>query len=270
MKSILSLNDGNLVYRTIGKRHAETIFFCHSLGANQSLWDRQIEQLSDSYHIVSCDLRGHGESDIFTTPYSIEIFARDILTLLDHLDIFSFHFVGLSLGSMIGLWLSSNSSNRVKRLVLAGASAKVLDSTAFEKRINHIKIHGLDSMFNELDARWYADGFPTMHPSIVKEIHTMVAKTPIEGYIAATIAVRDFDIKDRLSDIKAPLLLITGAEDKATPLSEAKLIAKTCANAKLITIENASHLALVEKPYEFDTALLNFFSYVDEQPHKNN
>ena len=98
----------------------------------------------------------------------------------------------------------------------------------------------------------------------------MVAKTPIEGYIAATIAVRDFDIKDRLSDIKAPLLLITGAEDKATPLSEAKLIAETCANAKLITIENASHLALVEKPYEFDTALLNFFSYVDEQPHKNN
>ena len=171
---------------------------------------------------------------------------------------------------MIGLWLSSNSSNRVKRLVLAGASAKVLDSTAFEKRINHIKIHGLDSMFNELDARWYADGFPTMHPSIVKEIHTMVAKTPIEGYIAATIAVRDFDITDRLSDIKAPLLLITGAEDKATPLSEAKLIAETCANAKLITIENASHLALVEKPYEFDTALLNFFSYVDEQPHKNN
>ena len=175
-------------------------------------------------------------------------FSQETFLLLDHLDIFSFHFVGLSLGSMIGLWLSSNSSNRVKRLVLAGASAKVLDSTAFEKRINHIKIHGLDSMFNELDARWYADGFPTMHPSIVKEIHTMVAKTPIDGYIAATIAVRDFDITDRLSDIKAPLLLITGAEDKATPLSEAKLIAETCANAKLITIENASHLALVENP----------------------
>ena len=77
MKSILSLSNGNLVYRTVGKPHAETIFFCHSLGANQSLWDRQIEQLSDSYHIVSCDLRGHGESDIFTTPYSIEILAKD-------------------------------------------------------------------------------------------------------------------------------------------------------------------------------------------------
>ena len=171
---------------------------------------------------------------------------------------------------MIGLWLSSHSSNRVKRLVLAGASARVLDSTAFEKRISHIKIHGLESMFTELDARWYADGFPAMHPSIVKEIRTMVSKTPIDGYIAATIAVRDFDITDRLSNIKAPLLLITGAEDKATPLSEAKIISETCANAKLITIENASHLAIVEKPDEFDTALLNFFSNVDEQPLKGN
>ena len=70
--------------------------------------------------------------------------------------------------------------------------------------------------------------------------------------------------------IKAPLLLITGAEDKATPLSEAKLISDTCANAKLITIENASHLAIVEKPDEFDTALLNFFSNVDERLHKDN
>ena len=82
--------------------------------------------------------------------------------------------------------------------------------------------------------------------------------------------MRDFDITDRLSDIKAPLLLITGAEDKATPLSEAKLISDTCANAKLITIENASHLAMVEKPHEFDSALLNFFSTVHQWPNKNN
>ena len=62
MKNILPLYGGNLVYDIVGKHDAETIFFCHSLGANQSLWKRQIEQLSDSYRIVSCDLRGHGES----------------------------------------------------------------------------------------------------------------------------------------------------------------------------------------------------------------
>ena len=260
MKNILPLHGGNLVYKTFGKDDADTIFFCHSLGANQSLWGRQIEQLSDTYRIVSCDLRGHGESDIFSTPYSIEILANDILALLDHLDIPSCHFVGLSLGSMIGLWLGANAPDRVKRMVLAGASAKVMNSGAFGKRISHIKQHGLTSMFTELDTRWYADGFTTTHPLIVDAIRTMVAKTPIEGYVAATMAVRDFDITGQLPEITAPMLLITGVDDKATPLSEAKFISETCPNADLIILENASHLALVEKPKLFDDALVNFIT----------
>ena len=258
MKNILPLYGGNLVYNIVGKRNAETIFFCHSLGANQSLWDRQIKQLSDAYRIVSCDLRGHGKSDIFSTPYSIEIMARDILALLSHLEIPSCHFVGLSLGSMIGLWLGANAPNRMRRMVLAGASAKVHNSAAFGKRINHIKMHGLKSILTELDTRWYADGFASKQPSVVNKVRAMVAKTPIEGYIAATIAVRDFDIIEQLPDIKAPMLLITGAEDKATPLSEAKFISEQCPNADLTIIDNSSHLAMVEKPKIFDHALVNF------------
>ncbi len=260
MKNILPLHDGNLVYKIVGKDDADTIFFCHSLGANQSLWNRQIEQLSANYRIVSCDLRGHGESDIFSTPYSIEILATDIVALLDHLDISSCHFVGLSLGSMIGLWLGANVPDRVERMVLAGASAKVLNSGAFGKRISQIEQHGLESIFTELDGRWYADGFTTRHPLIVDAIRTLVARTPIEGYIAATIAVRDFDITEQLANITAPMLLITGAYDKATPPSEAKFISDTCPNADLIILENASHLALVEKPKPFDDALINFIA----------
>ena len=65
----------------------------------------------------------------------------------------------------------------------------------------------------------------------------MVAKTPIEGYVAATMAVRDFDITEKLPKITAPMLLITGADDKATPLSEAKFISETCPNADLMIIE---------------------------------
>ena len=260
MKSTLSLQGGSLVYKIVGVDETDTIFFCHSLGANQSLWDRQIERLSDTYRIVSCDLRGHGESDIFSTPYSIEMLAKDILTLLDHLDISSCHFVGLSLGSMIGLWLGANAPDRVKRMVLAGASAKVLNSGAFSKRISQIKEYGLDSMFTELDTRWYANEFATRNPGIVNAIRAMVAKTPIEGYIASTIAVRDFDITEQLTNITAQMLLITGAEDKATPLAEARLISETCPNADLIILENASHLALVEKPKLFDDALVKFIN----------
>ncbi len=249
---------GTLIYKVVGKQDADTIFFCHSLGANQSLWGRQIEQLSDSHRIVSCDLRGHGESDIFDTPYTIEIMAQDIVALLDHLNIPSCHFVGLSLGSMIGLWLGATEPNRMQRMVLAGASAKVKDSSAFNKRISQIELNGLNSMFTELDDRWYAAGYPAKQPLVVDKIRAMIAKTPIKGYIAATIAVRDFDIIEQLPNIKAQMLLITGLEDKATPLSDAKYIVERCPNATLTIIKNASHLAMVEKPEIFDDALIKF------------
>ena len=238
----------------------EPLVLIHGIGAARDAWRFMLTHLRDKFTVVTYDLRGHGESDIFSPPYSIEILAKDILALLDYLDIPSCHFVGLSLGSMIGLWLGANAPDRVKRMVLAGASAKVLNSWAFDKRISLIKQHGLKSMFKELDTRWYADGFPTKHPLIVDAIRTMVAKTPIEGYVAATIAVRNFDITGQLPDIAAPLLLITGADDKATPLSEAKFISETCPNADLIMLENASHLALVEKPKLFDDALICFIS----------
>ena len=65
MKNILPLHGGNLVYKIVGKDDADTIFFCHSLGANQSLWDRQIEQLSDTYRIVSCDLAATASQTYF-------------------------------------------------------------------------------------------------------------------------------------------------------------------------------------------------------------
>ena len=97
-------------------------------------------------------------------------------------------------------------------------------------------------MFTELDTRWYADGFPTKHPLIVDAIRTMVAKTPIEGYVAATIAVRDFDITGQLPNIAAPLLLITGADDKATPLSEAKFIRRNTLQMQTSLCSKTPHI----------------------------
>ncbi len=86
----------------------------------------------------------------------------------------------------------------------------------------------------------------------------MVIQTSVDGYIAATIAVRDFDLSAQLNKISTPILLITGSEDQATPLSEAEFIASKIKKAKLSIVEGASHLAIVEKPSEFDGFLYDF------------
>ena len=83
MKNILPLHGGNLVYKSVGKDDADTIFFCHSLGANQSLWDRQIEQLSHTYRSVTCDLRGHGESPLPDPGFGRDDLVDDLARLRD-------------------------------------------------------------------------------------------------------------------------------------------------------------------------------------------
>jgi 3-oxoadipate enol-lactonase len=117
-------------------------------------------------------------------------------------------------------------------------------------------------MFDELNERWYAPNFVANNSNVVNAVRKMVNATAKVGYIGATMAVRDFDIMDKLSEIDTEMLLITGAEDKATPIAEAEAIAATCVNCKLFVIENASHLAIVEQPELFDTAIVNFINKV--------
>ena len=260
--AFLELDGGNLAYETSGVADGDTLLFCHSLGANRHLWDRQIALFERHYKIVRLDLRGHGQSDVFTAPYSIEMLAKDVLHLLDHLRIQHCSLIGLSLGSMIGLWLAAHQPHRFKRMVLAGASASVQKSSPFDHRIKKIREHGLDSMFDELNERWYTSNFVSKNLDVVNKVRKMVSATPKTGYIAATMAVRDFDIMGKLSEIDTEILLITGAEDKATPVIEAKAIAAKCTNCKLFVIKNASHLAIVEQPEPFDAAIVNFINQV--------
>ena len=258
--AFLELADGNISYKTSGVSDGDVLIFCHSLGANRHLWDRQIALFEGFYKIVSLDLRGHGQSDVFTTPYSIEMLAKDVLHLLDHLNIQRCSLIGLSLGSMIGLWLAAHEPHRFNQMVLAGASASVQKSAPFDQRIAKIQKFGLDSMFDELNERWYAPNFVANNLDVVNSVRKMVNATTKAGYIAATMAVRNFDITGKLSQIDTEILLITGAEDKATPIAEARTIEANCTNSKLFVIENASHLAIVEKPESFDTAMVNFIN----------
>tara|TARA_B100000787_G_scaffold139630_1_gene108545 strand:- start:1227 stop:2024 length:798 start_codon:yes stop_codon:yes gene_type:complete len=260
--AFLELDDGNLAYETSGVSDGDVLLFCHSLGANLHLWDRQIALFEDSHKIVRLDLRGHGQSDVFIAPYSIEMLAKDVLHLLDHLDIQRCSLIGLSLGSMIGLWLAANEPHRFNQMILAGASASVQKSAPFNQRIAKIQEHGLDSMFDELNERWYVPDFVTNNLDVVNAVRKMVNATTKTGYIGATMAVRDFDIMGNLPKIDTEILLITGADDKATPIAEAKTIATKCTNCKLLVIENASHLAIVEQPELFDMAIVNFINKV--------
>ncbi len=246
----------SLSYERAGLAEAPTILFHHSLGANHRLWDRQVAMLSHRYQIVRFDCRGHGLSTIPPGPYEISQFGLDTLALMDHLGLSKVIFCGLSLGSMVGLWLGATAPERIDRLILAGASAQVADKKGFDARAAQLRSDGFPAIMDQLLARWFTPQSLDPPGGSVQAVRDLVGASPVDGYIASAHAVRDFDGLQMLPKIKGPLHLITGAQDRATPLADAQRIERAVRGASLAVIPDASHLAILEQPAAFDQALL--------------
>src|SRR3954449_7210836 len=99
-----------------GPENGPAIVFCHALGGDLSMWDRQVPQFADRYRIVRYDLRGHGRSPQPASPFNLERLGADVVELLDDHGIQRAHFVGLSLGGLIGQWLGLHAPERLLRL----------------------------------------------------------------------------------------------------------------------------------------------------------
>ena len=118
-------NGDKIHYALSGATNAPVIVFSNSLGANFSMWDPQAADLEKKFRVLRYDTRGHGQSSVTPGPYSIEQLGRDVLTLLDALNVQRANFCGLSMGGMIGMWLGLNAPSRIERLVLSNTGAKI-------------------------------------------------------------------------------------------------------------------------------------------------
>ena len=99
-------NGARLNYRFDGPADAPVLVLSNSLGTNLSMWDTQIPALAARFRVLRYDTRGHGQSAVTPGPYSITQLGRDVIGLLDGLGIERAHFCGLSMGGVIGMWLS--------------------------------------------------------------------------------------------------------------------------------------------------------------------
>ncbi len=152
----LSINGVDLAYEVHG-RTGPWVTLSHSLGCTKHMWEHQIATLSMNYRVLAYDLRGHGESTSDSTPGSLALLASDVLALLDHLDIARSHFIGISIGGMIGQTLAIEAPDRVASLVLANTTAYVspLVVKMWAERIQQAK----EVVSTDLRCPQWCDGF---------------------------------------------------------------------------------------------------------------
>jgi 3-oxoadipate enol-lactonase len=221
-----------------------------------AMWDQQLEPLSDRLRVLRYDHRGHGGSEVPAGPYRIEELGTDLLGLLDELGLDRVSLCGLSLGGMVAMWVAANAPDRIDRLALCCTAATVKGAVYLE-RAAKVRAGGTASVAGEVLSRWFTPSF--RDHAQTERAAGMLRATPDEGYAGCCEALAAMDLRDGLSRITAPTLVIAGANDLATPPAKAREIAAAIGGAVLRVVGGAAHLANVEQPEQVTRLLLDHF-----------
>ncbi|PAU62784.1 3-oxoadipate enol-lactonase [Pseudomonas sp. PIC25] len=256
----LHLADGDLNYQLEGPAGAPVLVLSNSLGTDLHMWDVQMPAFTEHFRVLRYDTRGHGASGVTPGPYTVEQLGRDVLALLDALDIPRAHFCGLSMGGLIGQWLGIHAGERLSKLVLCNTAAKIANDEVWNTRIDIVLKGGQQAMRDLRDAsiaRWFTPAFAEAQPVQAAHITAMLAATSPEGYAANCAAVRDADFRETLGAIAAPTLIVCGSQDPVTTTENGRFMQARIAGAELAEF-TAAHLSNVEAGDRFTRRVLDF------------
>lgn len=258
----LSINGCNYYYELHeNPRAKETIVFSHGLLWSGKMFWKQVEYLKKDYHILTFDHRGQGKSEVTDSGYDIDELYSDTIELIRKLDLGKVHFAGLSMGGFVGMRVAARNPEMIKSLILMETSAKAEHNRLkYILLVSIVKIFGvkvvaqnaMDIMFGktflndknrkEEKKQWQTE-LENNKKSITKAVEGVIYRKGIE---------------DELKNIKCPVLILVGTEDKATPPEKANFIHSLIPQSKLKYITNAGHTSSIEEPEQVNKAMESF------------
>ncbi len=253
-------NDIQINYELTGQEGAPVVMLSHSLASSMVMWNPQLESLEAHFNVLRYDMRGHGDSDAPDGAYTLELLAEDAVALLDALGIDTVHFVGLSIGGMIGQGLALNHADRLKSLTLCDTSAIMPDEAQpiLRERIAVARENGMADQVDGTLERWFTPQFLEKNPPEVEMIRQQVAATPLAGYLGCSAALGGLKYLERLPEIRLATLIMVGEEDPGTPVAASEAIHERIAGSQLVILPSARHLSNIEQAEAFNQSLLAF------------
>jgi 3-oxoadipate enol-lactonase len=246
----------DLNYLLEGPEDAPVLVLSNSLGTAMEMWDAQAPALRERFRLLRYDTRGHGGSPAPPGPYEIGDLGRDVIHLLDRLGIERASFCGLSVGGMTGMWLAAEAPERVERLVLLCTSALLGPKSVWDGRIATATERGMAALVDGVIERWFTPAFRAENPEVVGKMARTLRETDPGGYAGCCAAIRDMDLRDRLPSVEASTLVVSGAEDPATPPEHGGLIADAIPGARFEVVPDDAHIANVEQPEKVTQLIL--------------
>ena len=265
----LNVNNHKLSYTDKGKYGAPVVLFIHGFPLNKSMWNLQIESFTNNCRVITYDIRGFGNSDAGKEDFSIELFTKDLISLMDALKIDKTILCGLSMGGYIALNAVENYPERFNALILSDTSCKADTTEAKEKRmkaIENITNNGVEKYAEESIMKFFTSQSITGKTEEVDLVKEMILKSSPKSLCDTlrALSVRKQTCSS-LSDIKVPVLILVGKEDIITPPAEGQFMHERIKASTLKIIESAGHLSNIENSEEFNYQLRMFVESIHEK-----
>ena len=260
----ISANGISVNYTFDGPANAPVVTMSHSLATDLGMWDPTLPALTSRFRVLRYETRGHGQTEAPRGAYTLEQLAEDALALLRALNVQRTHWVGLSMGGMIGQALALKAPDALLSLSLCDTSSRIPAEAKpqWEDRVRTAEAKGMEPLVEPTLARWFTAPFRERHKDVVEKVAKMIRTTPVAGYAGCCQAISALNLTDRLSAIKLPTVVIVGEDDPGTPVAASRVIAENIKGARLDIIPAAAHLSNMEQPEAFNRALSSFLGGV--------
>lgn len=257
--SLAKINGTLLSYSLDGPNKGAVVMLSNSLASDRRVWKFQAPALMEAgYRVLRYDSRGHGQSAVPPGPYSMEMLTLDAMGLMDFLGLEKVHFCGISLGGMIGQRLGAFHGERLLSLILCDTTSYTPVPELWNERIQAVRAEGMAAVANATIDRWFTKAGQERMPAEVEEIRRMILEASVEGYCGCCAAIRTLDLRQAIGGISLRTLILFGAQDQGTPVSEGEFIHKRVPSSELKIIPEAAHFINVEQAALFNACVLEF------------
>lgn len=248
-----------------GTDHASTVVFLHAVGYDLTYWGGQIAALNGDYNLVAFDLPGHGRSTGDAADWSFDRVASVVAKLIEEVSDGPVHLVGLSFGGMIAQATVLARPDLIRSLTLMGTASQFSEEAraGMKARAEATRQSGMAAVLPSSLDRWFTPETRARRPDLIDRVTKTILGDDPAVHAAIWDMISEFDVHDRLGEVRCPTLVLVGERDPSTPPSAASVLAEGIPGARMVVLPNASHMIQLEAPEAVNAELKGF---LDQQP----
>jgi 3-oxoadipate enol-lactonase len=243
-------HDGTRLAYALHGRGVDGIALIHSLAMDRRFWQPVVDRLAPRMPVLTYDCRGHGGSDKPAGPYTVELFARDLADLLDHLGWRTALVAGASMGGCIALAFAATFPARTAALALIDTTACYGGEAPkqWAERAERAAREGMAALVEFQTTRWFSDAFRAQHPAVVEDCIEVFLRNEVRAYVETCRMLGAADLRAALPGMTMPAAIVVGEEDYATPVAMAEALQRGIKGSTLAILKGARHLTPLEAP----------------------